>query len=163
MLHRYRFRQTPPWLSFYRYHVDRPSAWNASGTIVHRLPTGAQVMKCVPPEAIAPGMQTAADVVDRNGRLLLRAQQTISERHIRIFKMWGIATIAVTDDTEIEPSSVGETAADVADSITANEAAMAQLRTRFRHTDLSHPAVQALFEYLRQPGQFGPKPTSNAQ
>jgi hypothetical protein len=40
---------------------------------------------------IQPGMILASDVLNKNGGLLLKEGTVLSEKHIRIFKTWGIA------------------------------------------------------------------------
>jgi hypothetical protein len=44
---------------------------------------------------VKPGMTLAQPVYTHQERLLLEAGRRISERHLRIFKSWGVATVAV--------------------------------------------------------------------
>jgi len=55
-------------------------------------------------EDIEPGMVLGADVKDRTGRVLLSKGTAITEKHLSIFKMWGVvdATIENADKEKIE-------------------------------------------------------------
>jgi hypothetical protein len=43
------------------------------------------------------GMVVAAEVRDRTGRLLMVAGQEVSDRALRVLRMWGVAEIDVAD------------------------------------------------------------------
>ncbi len=92
-------------------------------------------------EAINPGMVLAGDVKDRNGRVLLSAGSEITERHLRIFKMWGILTVQVHGE-EKEESPLPMTSAPDLEEIQRVEREVAEL---FCHHDLSHPFIKELF------------------
>lgn len=57
---------------------------------------------------IEPGMVLGAEVKDRTGRVLLGKGTVITEKHLSIFKMWGIvdATIENADKEKIEAKAV---------------------------------------------------------
>ncbi|MCX8117550.1 MAG: hypothetical protein N3G78_06455 [Desulfobacterota bacterium] len=100
-------------------------------------------------DAIKPGMVLGGDVKDRNGRILLSAGSEITEKHLRIFRMWGVHTVAVQDHERAEPSSTGESEIDPVQFQAAEE----KVRALFRHHDLNHPFLKVLFrlatlEYL---------------
>jgi hypothetical protein len=59
---------------------------------------------------LKPGMVLAADIVENHGQVLLTAGSTINEKHINIFKTWGIpeADIENIDDEEITISEALE-------------------------------------------------------
>ncbi len=83
------------------------------------------------------GMLLAADVHDRNGRLLLGADADLTDKHIYIFRTWGVleADIAgVEEDNNARP---------FIDSIDPElrAAAEAEIKSLFRHNDLDHPAI----------------------
>jgi hypothetical protein len=92
-------------------------------------------------DTVEPGMVLAADVKDRTGRVLLAAGVTITEKHLRIFKMWGVteadvrgvvhAEVVARATASLDPESVRS-----AEEVTA---------LRFRHTPADHPAVKELF------------------
>jgi len=46
------------------------------------------------------GMVLAADVTDRSGRTLLASGQEIGEKHVRIFKMWGVLEVSVQGEEQ---------------------------------------------------------------
>ncbi|NVL91299.1 MAG: hypothetical protein HWN69_10000 [Desulfobacterales bacterium] len=92
-------------------------------------------------EDIQPGMILDAEVKDRSGRLLLGAGSEITEKHLRIFKMWGVTE---ADIRGIEKEEIAvETAAEI-DPLLLQEAE-AQGRELFHHTDLEHPFIKELF------------------
>lgn len=90
---------------------------------------------------IESGMVLDGDVKDRTGHVLLVAGTTITDKHIRIFKMWGIT------DAEIKGVDKEEVVAKAAAQI--DPALLADAETRntelFRHTNLKHPVVEELF------------------
>lgn len=91
-------------------------------------------------DAVEAGMELAADINDANGRLLLPAGTTLTDKHIRYFQMWGILQIdVVADGVVIDAEPVVDPAL-----LSAAETALAP---RFAHTDRRHPAVAALFAY----------------
>ncbi len=49
---------------------------------------------------LKPGMVLAADVTDRGGRTLLASGQEIAEKHMRIFKMWGVLEVNVQGEEQ---------------------------------------------------------------
>lgn len=93
-----------------------------------------------------PGMVIARDVCDRSGRLLLSAGSPLHDRHLTIFRTWGIHEVEVMDPEGAgthppDPVSLDpELRAKVEESVVR----------RFRHTDRNHPAVRVLFEYCVQ-------------
>lgn len=57
---------------------------------------------------IKPGMKIEKDVQDRSGRVLLRAGAEITERHLNIFRTWGVT------EADIESMSRQDAAAQAA-------------------------------------------------
>lgn len=86
------------------------------------------------------GMVLADDVKDRNGRMLLGAGAELTQKHLTIFRTWGVveADIAgidyISDETplpaEIDPAAV--------------EAAELTLIPLFKHCGTDHPALKEL-------------------
>jgi hypothetical protein len=95
-------------------------------------------------EQLRPDMALAADIVDGGGRLLLPKGTVLTDKHLRYCQMWGIA------DADIQ----GDAAAPDAEPPTLDPAALAaaenRLRPRFRHLDLSHPVIAALFRHAAE-------------
>lgn len=103
-------------------------------------------------DAIEPGMILAGDVKDRSGRVLLSTGAEISEKHLRIFKMWGILTVSVRGEEQEETRSNTDSEIDP-DLLREAERKTVEL---FCHNDLAHPFIRELFrlvtlENLRRP------------
>ncbi len=89
---------------------------------------------------IRPGMVLAGEVKDRNNRVLLVAGQVISDKHLKIFKMWGVTDadiegaaqedMVVQDMAEVDPAMYQE----------AERATLAL----FRHAGTTHPGLKEL-------------------
>jgi hypothetical protein len=91
-------------------------------------------------ENMAPGMLLAVDVHERNGRLLLGAGTELTEKHIYIFRTWGVVEadiIGAEEDNDIHTF----TNTIEPEVWTAAEAGIMSL---FRHTDLAHPCMNQL-------------------
>ncbi|MGH9427175.1 MAG: hypothetical protein ACRD2L_12835 [Terriglobia bacterium] len=89
---------------------------------------------------LTPGMKLEKDVQERSGRVLLRAGTEITERHLNIFRTWGVA------EADIESMSREEAAAQAARDLDPEvlKAAEAFIDPLFAHTDPDHAAVHEL-------------------
>ena len=89
---------------------------------------------------IKPGMKLEKDAQERSGRVLLRAGTEITERHLNIFRTWGVT------EADIESMSREEAAAQAALELDpeALQAAEAFIDPLFAHTDSNHAAVREL-------------------
>ncbi len=89
---------------------------------------------------LVPGMLLAADLRDRNGRLLLKAGTELTDRCLYLLRTWG----ALEADIE-NPDGNPECPA-TCDAI--DPALWASLEREiaplFRHTDLCHPVIKEL-------------------
>lgn len=95
-------------------------------------------------EALKPGMILAGDIRDRNGRVLLSAGAEITEKHLRIFKMWGIHAASVQG--EEKEDSFSKSASEInQDLLHEAERRTAEL---FCHNDLAHPFIRELFHLV---------------
>jgi len=90
---------------------------------------------------IQPGMVLAAPVTDRRGRVLLGAGCEITEKQLRILRMWGVIEADIQGVERAEVAAKAVTDLDPA----LLERAETGARRLFAHMDLSHPAVQELF------------------
>ncbi len=99
-------------------------------------------MPIVSVDQATPGMVLSNPVTDRRGRLLIPAGLALSEKHVNALKMWGIVSLDIEGDEEVEVV--------VNVSPEALEAARAELMPLYRHTDLDHPFVHKLFEHKAQ-------------
>ena len=93
---------------------------------------------------IESGMTLGRDIVNRNGLALLKAGEKITEKHLRILKMWGIteADIKGVDKEEILQKSAAEIDPRVL------EEASAKVNEIFRHTDREHPFIEELIRLV---------------
>ena len=91
-------------------------------------------------EALRPGMNLAGDVVERTGRVLLRAGTEITEKHLDILRKWGVTEVDTVGTTPEVPAGAPE-AVDPA----VLRAAEDKAQMLFRHTDREHPAIRELF------------------
>lgn len=88
-------------------------------------------------ENIETGMLLASDVYDRSGRMLLGAGAELTQKHLVIFRTWGV----------LEADIVGQGNHDAADQIPSDvdplelAAAEQALAPLFRHTNLNYPAM----------------------
>jgi hypothetical protein len=89
---------------------------------------------------LEPGMVISADVKDRLGRVLLGAGKELTEKHIRLFKMWGV-TEAEVQGVEQEDVAARESAAFDPERVQAAEQMTAEL---FAFSGLEHPAMKEL-------------------
>jgi hypothetical protein len=93
-------------------------------------------------ENLTPGMTLAANLQEPGGRLLLPAETTLTDRHLRYLQMWGVADAEV----EGEESATGAAASETLDP-TLLPAAEERMRGHFRHADLAHPVIEQVFQY----------------
>ncbi len=70
--------------------------------------------KNVKTDNLKPGMIIDRDVANHQGAVLLKKGSEITERHINIFKTWGINTVYIKEDVSSEDLG-GKTPEEVAD------------------------------------------------
>ena len=104
-------------------------------------------------EQLRNGMVLAKDVQDRRGRLLLPAGAALNAKHQRYFKMLDIKFIQIEGAEKPADEGAGEL------DPKALEAAEQAERLRFGETDLNHPLLKGLFEFVvrRRARQLGPR------
>jgi hypothetical protein len=88
---------------------------------------------------VKPGMTLAQPVYTHQERLLLEAGRRISERHLRIFKSWGIAAVAV------KGSAAGDGSTSIAADVPEPGAPDDAFRARFAGA-LDEPVMVAIME-----------------
>jgi hypothetical protein len=133
-----------PWHRICGQSVARQAvtAWNGphdGAKVEHKL--GQRVMASINLDEIQPGMTLADDVKDKSGRILLSAGQTVTDNHLRIFKMWGIIE---ADVKEHDRDNGGKPAIET-DPVLQREV-QNQTDELFRHADTEHPAVKELYQ-----------------
>lgn len=104
-------------------------------------------MTTVTIDQVRPGMVTNIEVRDRSGRLLLGKGAEVEDRHIRLFRSWGVSGIEVCDTAA--PQDAAEEAAFDPQILKRAESLV---RERFQHLTMNHPAIRELFRLavLRQ-------------
>jgi len=85
-------------------------------------------------------MVLASDVHDRSGRMLLGAGAELSQKHLVIFRTWGVLDADIVGQGDDESSNQNSSDIDPAE-LAAAEQAVAHL---FNHTNRSHPAISEL-------------------
>jgi len=93
---------------------------------------------------IQTGMILDKDVIDRSGRILLGAGQEITDKHLRIFKMWGVTEAEIQN---VKKEEVSAQAASRLDPAMLRDAQV-QMLDRFRHANMQHPFNSELFRLL---------------
>ena len=89
-------------------------------------------------DAVETGDVLAADVTDRNGRLLLHAGQRLEHRHVSIFRSWGVAQVDIVsapNNHECPKSSHESSDAGSMDP---------DVLLRFGKNDTGHPLISEL-------------------
>lgn len=94
----------------------------------------------VPTENLISGMVLAADVRDRNGRLLLKAGVELTDKHLHILRTWGTveADILNTGDHQENTANANSIAPELWAAIAG------EITPLFHHADLTHPAIKEL-------------------
>ena len=95
-------------------------------------------------EDIQVGMVLADDIKERSGRVLLTGGSEIREKHLRVFKMWGI-TEADIKDVEKEEIAAG-IVAQLAPSLFRD--VQSRVREHFCLADMEHPFINELFRLV---------------
>ena len=95
-------------------------------------------------EDIQVDMILASDVKERSGRVLLAMGSKISEKHLKVFKMWGIT------EADVKGIEKEELAANVVAQFDQHlfQEIEIQTRERFCHVDMEHPFIKELFRLL---------------
>ena len=97
-------------------------------------------MSKVSTENLIPGMVLAADVRDRNGRLLLKEGVELTDKHLHILRTWGTveADILNAGDHQENPASANAIDPELWAAIEG------EITPLFHHTDFRHPAIKEL-------------------
>jgi hypothetical protein len=92
-------------------------------------------------EQAQPGMQLASDAVDRNGQLLAKAGKQLTEKELRLFKIWGVQGIEI-----VGGENSAEESQDTAQDLIVEPQHAAAARELFRFCDLNHPVTALLLD-----------------
>lgn len=86
------------------------------------------------------GMVLASDVLDRNGRMLLGAGAELNQKHLTIFRTWGVAEVDIAGIDYANNESPLPAEIDPADLVVAEQ----ELQPHFKHCGTEHPALREL-------------------
>jgi hypothetical protein len=92
---------------------------------------------------VKPGMIVVRDVCDHTGNILLKSGNEITEKYIRIFRMWGIVSVdikGVADNSATHKSEMTQI-----DNILLSEAEE-RGKELFCNSNLDHPAMAELYK-----------------
>lgn len=97
-------------------------------------------MATVPIDHLSAGMVLKSNVCDRSGRLLLPEGVELTEKHLHIFRTWGVLEAEVVGESgnETDDQSDNEISPE------ALAAAEALVKPLFIHNDSEHPAIKEL-------------------
>lgn len=92
-------------------------------------------------DEVQAGMVLAADVLDRNGRVLLKSSLQITDKHLTILKQWGVT------DADIQGINREEITAKVVEGLDKDllSKTEAEYQEIFIHADRQHAFNQELF------------------
>jgi hypothetical protein len=100
----------------------------------------------IPVNDLQAGMVLMNDATHSNGRVLLRGGVMLEDKHIKMFKAWGLVGADIEGITQEQMATA---ALDNADPLIL-ESIRNELSIRFRHTDLTHPMLNMLHRLLLQ-------------
>ena len=98
-------------------------------------------MKSVKIKLIREGMVTAKEVKDRMGRTLLSKGKTISAKHLKVFKAWGVAEVFIMSPKDSSTSPEGKEK-----EISVDPKIAQGMDELFKFADLRHPIVKELYD-----------------
>ncbi len=87
---------------------------------------------------LRPGMRIAAPVRSARGDVLFAAGETLTQKHLRALKAWGVPSVAVEGRGAETPETGREARAPIP------KAKELSLEYRFRKTNLADPVIQEL-------------------
>lgn len=84
--------------------------------------------------ALRSGMIVEEAVTDSAGRVLIPAGTSLTDRHLKLIKSWGIVEVGVLEPQDAESPAAGD----------LSEALNERVRSRFSEVDLEHPLLSQL-------------------
>lgn len=98
-----------------------------------------ETLKTLRLSEIEPGMILARDIKGRFGRGLLQAGNTITAKHIKIFKSWGITEVDIVNSDSPQEKPVNPS------NQTLHDPTERQVKELFKYNDLRHSVIKELF------------------
>jgi len=97
-------------------------------------------MPIVKIDQLVEGMCVVHPVINHRGQVLVEAGRDITEKHLRILRMWGVTEVNIKGGAgKADPDyAINNIPQEVIDR------ARVHVTNRFRQTDMKHPAVHAL-------------------
>jgi len=89
------------------------------------------------------GMELSSDVIDRQGRILLKSGVELTEKHLRVFNTWGILEV------EVKGSDTHQEEVQKVYSPELIEEANQYIDSLFQHNNESHPVIKNLQAYCK--------------
>jgi hypothetical protein len=97
-------------------------------------------MNSVKIKLIREGMVTATEVKDRTGRILLASGKTLTSKHLKVLKAWGITEINI-----MSPKESSSDSRQSAKSILVDPSIVKEMDKLFQFTDRRHPVVSEFY------------------
>jgi hypothetical protein len=94
-------------------------------------------------EHLEPGMRLAKAVSNPQGVLLLREGETLTERHLKVFRAWQILEAEVTLADGSEPAEAASTPAEPEAGCQIPPGVEEAIAHRFRHAEVASDPVMA--------------------
>lgn len=85
------------------------------------------------------GLVLAKEIVDKNGRVIVKKGTKLTEKHLKAFKVWRVMQFYVEGEGE-EVASEGVSEEDFLK-------AERKVRPNFRHTDMESDFIKTLYDY----------------
>jgi hypothetical protein len=105
-----------------------------------------------------PGMVLAREARDLQGRVLVAAGVALTEKHLRILKIWGVSGLEIAG---VDQQEVDEEALSQVDPALV-EAAERETKAHFAFADATHPAIVELMRlavlHALRPAERGVEP-----
>jgi hypothetical protein len=105
-------------------------------------------MAIIPIDRLEAGMTLKSDVCDRSGRLLLPLGAELADKHLKIFRTWGVNEADILRDSD-ESDEEGTILSDDIDPLVRAEAEEA-VAGMFRRNDPQHPMIKELMKICLQ-------------
>lgn len=98
----------------------------------------------VPMAELQTGMILLREVRDMSGRLLLGKGEAITDRHLRIFRAWGVA------EADVQEPKLPDTPVEEAPPQEVEPTFDPRIRALFKHADLTHPFMKQLHLFSQE-------------
>ena len=94
----------------------------------------------IPIDKVAPGVEVLSDVFNVNKALVVPKGALLTERHLKVLKMWGVESVNVA----VEGEDGSQSAAQPTLTPEALTGAEARVKERFKHVAPGFPATEII-------------------